>query len=333
MNAVSIQALAAELDRIAIETRFSGVTRLDHGDQTLVAAYGLADRRHQIPNEVTTRFALASGAKSITALLVLSLIEDGILEFDTTARSLLRDDLPLIDDRVTIEQLLAHRSGIGDYLDEEVLGQNDYAMPVPVHQLADTEDYLSVLGGCPQSFEPGTSFVYNNGGYVVLAILAARAAGVGYHQLARARVLDPAGMSGSEFIRSDDVPADAATGYVHAEGGQTNTLHMPVRGLGDGGVYSTADDISRFWDALISGRIVSPHMVARALQPQPTTEKYSYGFGFWLRDGGTAQMEGSDVGVSFRSSHNPVTERTVTIVGNTGDGAWPLVTHAADAWF
>ena len=72
-----------------------------------------------------------------------ALIEEGRLEPATTARSVLGGDLPLIDDAVTVEQLLAHRSGIGDYFDEEVEHDlNDYVMPVPVHELASTEDYL-----------------------------------------------------------------------------------------------------------------------------------------------------------------------------------------------
>jgi CubicO group peptidase (beta-lactamase class C family) len=66
-------------------------------------------------------------------------------------------DLPLVDDRVTIEQLLAHRSGIGDYFDEDSVGDvNDYVLPVPVHELACSEDYLSVLDGHPQQFAPGS---------------------------------------------------------------------------------------------------------------------------------------------------------------------------------
>jgi CubicO group peptidase (beta-lactamase class C family) len=60
---------------------------------------------HQIPNTVETRFAIASGAKGLTALVVVSLIEQGVLDLSSTARSVLRDDLPLIDDRVTVEQL------------------------------------------------------------------------------------------------------------------------------------------------------------------------------------------------------------------------------------
>ena len=143
--------MQAELDRIAADTAFSGVVRVDHADRTVVArAYGLANRAWEIPNEVDTRFGLASGTKGLTALTVVSLIEDGVLELSTTARSLLGDDLPLIRDDVTVEHLLAHRSGIGDYFDEEAHPDAEaYVLPVPVSELATTEAYLAVLDGYP----------------------------------------------------------------------------------------------------------------------------------------------------------------------------------------
>ena len=107
------QAIAAEADR----TAFSGVVRVDRGGETLVAqAFGLADRGREVPNTVGTRLALASGAKGFTALVVMSLVEDGTLALDTTARSVLGDDLPLIDSAVTVEHLLAHRSGIEGWM-------------------------------------------------------------------------------------------------------------------------------------------------------------------------------------------------------------------------
>ena len=114
-------ALENELDALAAETGFSGVVRIDRGDEIVLAkAYGLAHRGYGIPNELDTRFAIASGTKGLTALAVMSLVEDGTLALSTTARSLLGDDLPLVGDDVTVEHLLAHRSGIGDYFDEEV---------------------------------------------------------------------------------------------------------------------------------------------------------------------------------------------------------------------
>jgi CubicO group peptidase (beta-lactamase class C family) len=112
-----MSGLEGSIDRIAEETRFSGVLRIDRDGTRVERAYGLADRAHGIANTVDTRFAIASGAKSLTALAVMSLVEEGRLELATTARSILGEDLPLIDDAVTVEQLLSHRSGIGDFFD------------------------------------------------------------------------------------------------------------------------------------------------------------------------------------------------------------------------
>ena len=175
-----MQSLQDAVDGAAERTGFSGVVRVDRSGETeLCAAYGLADRAHGVPNTVETLFATASGTKSLTALAVMSLVERGTLELGTTARSLLGDDLPLIADDVTVEHLLAHRSGIGDYLDEDAVDDiSDYVMPVPVHELATTEQFLPVLDGHETVFPAGERFAYNNGGYVVLALLAERASGV-----------------------------------------------------------------------------------------------------------------------------------------------------------
>lgn len=122
------------VERVAEETTFSGVVRVDRDGSTVFAkAYGFAHRGHSVANTIDTQFGIASGLKGLTALTIVSLIEDGVLSLDTTARSVLGEDLPLIADDVTVEHLLAHRSGIGDYLDEDVWGDvADYVMPVPV---------------------------------------------------------------------------------------------------------------------------------------------------------------------------------------------------------
>src|SRR3954452_4302365 len=137
----AMQVLQDAVDREAQRTGFSGVVRHDRSGETEFAtAYGFADRGHGVRNTVETLFATASGTKGLTALAVMSLVERGTLELGTTARSLLGTDLPLIADEVTVEHLLAHRSGIGDYLDEEALGDiSDHVMPLPVHVFATTE--------------------------------------------------------------------------------------------------------------------------------------------------------------------------------------------------
>ncbi len=321
-------ALEQAVDSVAEATGFSGVVRVDRGDEIeLAKAYGLADRGHQIPNTVDTQFATASGGKTLTALAVVSLIADGTLALSTSARSVLGGDLPLIDDEVTVEQLLSHRSGIGDYLDEdEELDFDDYLLPVPVQELATTEQFLAVLGGFPMKFAPGERFSYCNGGYIVLALIAERASGVPYHELVRQRVCEPAGMNDTEFLRSDELPG-AALGYLTADGARTNVFHLPVRGNGDGGVYTTAQDMSTFWGALLGGEIVSADWVAEMVRPRSDVPEgpRRYGLGFWLHPSSdTVFLDGADTGVSFRSVHDPQAGVNHTVISNTTNGAWPV---------
>src|SRR3954464_7569028 len=99
-----MDGLAESIGQIAASTGFSGVVRVDRQDHSsFAAAYGLAHRGHRISNTVDTRFGLASGTKGITAATVMTLVESGELDLTTTARSVLRSDLPLIDDGVTVE--------------------------------------------------------------------------------------------------------------------------------------------------------------------------------------------------------------------------------------
>jgi CubicO group peptidase (beta-lactamase class C family) len=320
--------LAAALQEAAEQCGFSGVVRVDRaGEEPVVQVHGLADRAHGVAFTAETRVAVASGAKGFTALTVMRLVEDGELTLDTRARELLRDDLPLIDDGVTIEHLLAHRSGIGDYLDEsEELDLDAHLMPVPVHQLDTAESYLAVLDGFPQAFEPGTDFAYCNGGYVVLALLAERAAGVPFHDLVRRHVIDRAGLTRTAYLRSDALPGDAALGYLHPEGHEdrlrTNVLHLPVIGGGDGGIYTTATDVATLWRALDDGRVLAPQTWQEMRRVRSTAEDRAYGLGFWLEDD-SVYLTGSDTGASFISQHLPG-RFTWSVLGNATDGAWPV---------
>jgi CubicO group peptidase (beta-lactamase class C family) len=331
----SVSALESELDRIAAETAFSGVVRVDADGSDVAKAYGLAHRGYEIRNQVDTQFATASGTKGLTALAVVSLIEDGRLDLSATARSLLGQDLPLIADDVTIEHLLSHRSGIGDYLDEEgELDLADYLMPVPVHELATTEQYLTVLDGHPRKFAPGERFAYCNGGYVVLALIAERSSGVPFHDLVHQRVCEPAGMVDTSFLRSDELPGRAALGYLEIDGAwRTNVFHLPVRGSGDGGIYSTAADISALWRAFFAGEIVSSDWVREMVRPRSDvpSESSRYGLGFWLHAStDTVMLVGSDAGVSFRTVHDPRSGVTHTVISNTSTGAWPIDRYLAE---
>jgi CubicO group peptidase (beta-lactamase class C family) len=323
-----VDDVGSELDRLARRTGFSGAVRVEvNGAVEFAGAYGDANRASGVPNTIETRFAIASGTKAFTALVVFGLVGDGDIELSTPVRSVLGDDLPLIDPGVTVEHLLAHRSGIGDYLDEQTVAVDDYVLRVPAHELDSAESYLAVLDGHPMRFTPGERFAYNNAGYAVLALVAERVAGVAFDELVVERVCRPAGMADTAFLRSDELPSGTAVGYLDADGLRTNVFHLPVRGSGDGGIYSTVGDIAALWTALFAGRIVPLPVVADLLRPRSDVpeQKMRYGLGFWRHPATDAViLEGSDAGVSFRSVHDPLASRTHTVVSNSSSGAWPL---------
>ncbi len=322
--------LQDDLEALAEEHDFSGVVAVSTNGVRLAALVrGEADRANAQPNTLETRFGIASATKGLTALTVASLVESGELRADTTLRSLMPDGLPMVDPAVTIEHLLGHTSGVGDYLDEDELGDvDDYAMTVPVHQLDGPIHYVAALDGCPQKSPPGTRFAYNNGGYVMLSIAVELASGRGFYDVVQERVLDPAGMVDTGFDRSDRLPTRTAVGYLRD--GRSNVLHLPVRGAGDGGAYSTALDLETLWEALFAGRILPIGAIDRLVEPRHDvpSEGRRYGLGFWLRpDREAVMLEGMDAGVSCRTLYDRPSGLSYTIISNTSSGAWPLAAY------
>jgi CubicO group peptidase (beta-lactamase class C family) len=329
-------ALRKAIGELAGASEFSGVVRVDRTDTApFVDAFGYADRRWQIANTDDTRFALASGAKGFTALTVVSLIEAGMLSLRTRARELLGDDLPLIRDDVTVEHLLGHTSGIGDYYDEDVhTDVNAYVLPVAAQELETTEGYLAVLDGYETKFAPGERFAYCNSGFVVLALLAERAAGVRFHELVLDCVCRPAELHDTAFLRSDELPTRTAVGYLDSRSLRTNVFHLPVRGSGDGGIYSTAADVRALWTSLFAGEIVAAEWVEEIVRPRSVTKTGRYGLGVWL--GSSSEivwLVGMDAGVSFQSLHDPRSNVTATVISNTSDGAWPIARYLREHAF
>jgi len=329
-----------ELDPDAVQVAaakeaFTGVVAVDVADRRVFEkAFGHAHRGYDVVNHPETQFAMASGSKTFTALAVMRLVEDGTVRLDRPAREFLGSDLPLIDDAVTVEHLLTHTSGIGDYLDEEGEWEaSDFVLSAPVHTLTSAEAFLPLVDGFAQKFPPGDRFSYCNGGYIVLAILLERVAGRVFHDIVRDSVFAPAGLEHTDFLRLDELPGTAATGYLFDVGDRTNTLHLPVLGNGDGGAFTTAGDLHRFWRAFYRGEIVSPATVGAMTTPRfdVPSERKRYGMGVWLhRTADGAIIEGYDAGVSFRSTHLPASQTTASVLGNSSEGAWPVVGVVAD---
>ncbi|MFI6423971.1 serine hydrolase domain-containing protein [Promicromonospora sp. NPDC050880] len=327
----------AELDAVAAERSFSGTVTVDVDDhRVLERSYGFAHRALRVPNTSATRFAMASGSKSFTALAIMRQVVAGTLRLQDPVRRFLRDDLPLIDDGVTIEHLLTHTSGMGDYLDEDDdWDPADHVLSVPVHTLETAESFLPILDGLPSKHEPGARFTYCNGGYVVLAIVLERVTGRQFQDVVDAEVIRPAGLTGTAYLRSDELPGDAALGYLHPEGDRSNVLHLPVRGNGDGGAYTRAADLHQFWQALHAGAIVPSDVLTEMTRPRSDVpdEDLRYGIGFWLHPEDPAVvMGGFDAGVAFRSTHDPATRTTATVLSNCTFGSGAIVTLLQDSW-
>ncbi len=201
-------------------------------------------------------------------------------------------------------------------------------LTVPVHELAETSGFLPMLAGRPQKYAPGERFGYCNQGFVVLALVIERVTGIGFHEFVQTQVFAPTGLTHTAFLRCDDLPGDAALGYFEKTGNHTNVLHLPVRGNGDGGAYSTVGDLHRFWQAVLAGRIVGPDLVAEVIRPRNDVpeEGMRYAAGLWLHATGPQLiMAGYDAGVSMRSVHDPASGTTVTVLSNSSQGAGPVI--------
>jgi CubicO group peptidase (beta-lactamase class C family) len=178
----------------------------------------------------------------------------------------------------------------------------------------------------------GTCFKYNNSGFVLFALLAERATRDSFSDLVDTIICRPPGLTSTAFLRTDELLGDTAIGYLHSDGLRTDVLHLPVRGGGDGGIYTNATDISRFWRALLDGRFVEPATVELIVTRHGTTPGGTpYGLGFRLDPTSvTIRVEGYDAGVSFRSDHQPTRDLTWTVLANTSDGAWPVADQLAE---
>jgi len=131
-------------------------------------------------------------------------------------------------------------------------------------------------------------------------------------------------------LRSDELPGDAAVGYLHADGLRTNVLHLPVVGGGDGGVFTTVGDVARLWAALEGDRVISAATRGDAWRSRSDLpDGEGYGLGFWRR-AAAVELHGADAGASFRAVHVPG-RFSWTVLSNTTRGAWPVLRRLGEA--
>lgn len=252
-----IRRLGATLDSLSDKGQFSGVVVLTRrGLPVFQRATGMADRGAGRSNNLETGFNLGSINKLFTATAVRQLAIAGKLHLDSTLATYWPDyPNQEVARRVTIGQLLQHRSGIGGNIFGTLPGRSR-------HDLRHNRDYLPLFVNAAMLFAPGTDERYSNAGYVVLGLLVERLSGEDYYAYVRRHIYQPAGMTRTAAYAVDSLPENAALGYTR--GGEDapvtapvrpNSLGLPGRGSAAGGGYSTAPDLMRLLAALKTGRI------------------------------------------------------------------------------
>jgi len=315
---------------------FSGVVYVTQGEEVLFGSgYGLANRAESIPNRVDTRFQMASGCKVFTGVVACQLVERGELGFDTRLRECVDVAFPNYAPEITIRHLLTHSSGITSYFEEDV--DPDYEalwQALPVYRVRGPRDFLPLFQHKGMKFSPGERFEYNDGGYILLGLVVEAVTGKSFTTYVEENVFGPAGMEDSGYFQTDQLPEGTAYAYIANPDGswRTNFFAVPIVGGADGGAYTTAPDMARFWRALAGHRLLKAETTEALLKPQIATgwepPHTDYGYGVWIdRPEGAVRkyfVEGSDPGVALRSAVYPDEGVILTVIGNTERALWPL---------
>jgi CubicO group peptidase (beta-lactamase class C family) len=318
-----MKELIHRIEQTASDMQFSGVISIFRGDSTVFSrAFGYRDVRDKLNNTTNTRFGIASGTKFFTALGIGALVDQGVISLDTTMREIDKEYTGFISERATILQLLTHTSGIYDYYDEEVEQDYDhFSVEVPWSALETPSDYYPLFKNKAMKYPPGERYSYSNGGYVFLGLLIEKLTGRLYRDFIRDHVLQPARMDRSGFYAFNDLPENTANGYLE-DRRRTNIYQLPVRGGGDGGMYTTSDDLRGFWDSLFSHRILSEELTTTYLKTHCVVDAtHGYGCGVFKRlDDSMFAIVGGDAGVGFDSRYYVQERLLVNILSNITNG-------------
>ncbi len=262
-EAEAVKETRAYLDALVKRDLFSGTVLLAKGEQTLLLeSYGMANKDFAIPNTADTKYNIGSINKIFTQTALMQLRDEGKVDFSKTLRTYLPDYPSGIADRITLQQILQHASGLGD-----IFGPAYDAMPKD--KLRRLSDYLPLFVEKPLEFEPGQGKRYSNAGYVLLGLVIEKVSGMTYDDYVRTRIFAPLGMNDTAAYESDAVVPKRAVGYTRDDDGtlRANNHMRPGRGSSAGGGYSTVGDLQRFTRG--AGKILSATSFDRFIGTNP----------------------------------------------------------------
>ena len=306
---------------------------------------GFADLANEVQNSLETKFASASAGKVFVAVAILQLIEQGKMQFEDTLGTLLDMNLGQIDKDVTVRQLLTHTSGVPDYFDESVMEEyEELWIDYPNYKIRRNNDLFPLFMNKPMMYSKGEKFQYNNSGYVLLASIIEKVTGMYFDEYLQKNVFDVCDMTSTGYYELDRLPAKCASNYIWCEDTKsyrTNIFSVDVKGTGAGGAFITVKDIASFWNALISGKLLSKEMVEQMLTKQSgdgsDEEEGYYGYGVWIIENENGMdipyFQGCDPGVSFISEYNPNNNMISVLVSNYCDNVWKEMRKIRESFY
>jgi CubicO group peptidase (beta-lactamase class C family) len=323
-DAEAVAQLERYLRTLAEADVFSGAVLVARAGEVLFArAYGQANKDFEVANRLDTKFNLGSMNKMFTAVAIAQLVEQGRLSYDSP----LSDFLPAFPSsdaaqKVRIEHLLTHTSGLGSYFNRTFQDGSRARWRT-------VDEMMELARDDSLAFEPGTRWRYSNTGFLVLGKVIEVVTGQDYYDHVREHVFVPAGMANTDAYELDHVNPNLAVGYAKefADSGTTfhnNLFEHVIRGGPAGGGYSTVEDLLRFASALRAGRLVRPETASLLTSPKPELASPQYGYGFGINPDGSVGHTGGFTGIS--SALAMVVDRDVTLIvlSNYG-GASPRV--------
>jgi CubicO group peptidase (beta-lactamase class C family) len=293
---------------------------------------GLAELETKQEATPETNFRLASLTKQFTATAVLRLVQDGAVT-TTTALTDIFPDFPAYGAAITLHHLMTHTSGLIDY--EDLMGADT------VEQIKDAGVLALMKAQDSTYFPPGSAFRYSNSGFAVLAQVVERESGTPFARYLEATIFGRLRMTGTVAHQDGvDTVAHRAYGYSRqADGSWARTDQSPTSAvLGDGGIYSSLRDLSR-WLAVVEGRrrLLDPAIAARAFEEARLTSGAGAGYGYgWFIDDYRGhprfRHEGSTIGFRNAVQRFPQEDLTVLFLSNRDEVDSTLVSSIVDAF-
>jgi CubicO group peptidase (beta-lactamase class C family) len=310
--------LLGYLDGLVETRQFRGVVDVRRGDEVLLCqGFGQQNVARDVPNGADTRFRIASVTKQFTALAVLVLHEEGKLRVSDPVCTHV-PDCPAAWQSITIEQLLTHTAGLWDY---NQLTEAETARYFAEYGDTPTPDQLvQVFVDRPLEFAPGSSWQYSNCGYDLLGLVVERLSGQTYGEFLHDRILDPLGMSDTAYQPEQRTSDHDAVGY---QDWTTQAERVPdAVHYASGGMYSTADDLVRWNQFLLTGNpaVVGQDTLAELLKPRvDAAPGERYGYGIETRGTGETATHGHGGSVTGFKTYilvQPATRLSVIVLSN-----------------